>query len=94
MYWKSHDIGLNGVKGEFHLISHIAGVDLSSSPNTPVVTVVLEDDDVPLDGAINITVDVLDVDGSPAVGDVHLYRGLGHETVVASGRIPTMHIWK
>ena len=92
MYWKSHDIGLNGVKGEFHLISHIAGVDLSSSPNTPVVTVVLEDDDVPLDGAINITVDVLDVDGSPAVGDVHLYRGLGHETVTLSSGQATYNV--
>ncbi len=92
VYWKSHDIGLNGVKGEFHLISHIAGVDLSSSPNTPVVTVVLEDDDVPLDGAINITVDVLDVDGSPAVGDVHLYRGLGHETVTLSSGQATYNV--
>ena len=84
VYWKSDDIGLNGVKGEFHLISHIPGVDLSSSPDAPVVTVVLDDDDVPLDGSINITVDVVDVDGSPAVGDVHLYRGLGHETVTLS----------
>ena len=84
VYWKSDDIGLNGVKGEFHLISHIPGVDLSSSPDSPVVTVVLDDDDVPLDGSINITVDVVDVDGSPAVGDVHLYRGLGHETVTLS----------
>jgi len=84
VYWKSEDIGLNGVKGEFHLISYILGVDLSSSPNAPVVTVVLEDDDVPLDAPINITVDVVDVDGSPAVGDVHLYRGFGHETVTLS----------
>ena len=84
VYWKSHDIGLNGVKGEFQLISHLPGVDLSSSPNTPVVTLVLEDDDVPLDGLINITVNVVDVDDSPAVGDVHLYRGFGHETVTLS----------
>ena len=91
VYWKSR-YRFEWSQGEFHLISHIAGVDLSSSPNTPVVTVVLEDDDVPLDGAINITVDVLDVDGSPAVGDVHLYRGLGHETVTLSSGQATYNV--
>jgi len=73
VYWYTEDVGLNGVKGTFNLISYsFAGTSPGSDPPSKVF-VELESDDLGKDVPVNVTVRTQSSDGSPLSRTIHLY---------------------
>jgi len=73
VYWFTEDVGLNGVKGTFTLISYslVGSIPGSNSPST--VMVELELDDLGKEEPVNVTIRTQSSDGSPLSRTIHLY---------------------
>ena len=73
IYWYTEDIGLNGVKGTFNLISYsLAGTSPDSDPPTKVI-IELESNDLGKDVPVNVTIRTQSPDGTPLSRTIHVY---------------------
>ncbi len=73
VYWYTEDVGLNGVKGTFTLISYslVGSIPGSDPPST--VMVELELDDLGKELPVNVTVRTYSSDGAALSRTIHLY---------------------
>ena len=73
VYWYTEDIGLNGVKGTFNLISYsLAGTSPGSDPPSKVI-IELESNDLGKDVPVNVTIRTQSPDGVPLSRTIHVY---------------------
>lgn len=73
VYWYTEDVGLNGVKGTFNLLSYS---DAGTTPGTqlpPEVIVELGSDDIGKELPLNVSVSTRSSDGSSTSRTIHLY---------------------
>ena len=71
--WYTEDVGLNGVKGTFNLISYSsAGTSPGSDPPSKVI-IELESNDLGKDVPVNVTIRTQSSDGTPLSRTIHLY---------------------
>ena len=72
VYWYTEDVGLNGVKGTFNLLSYSAA---GTTPGTqlPEVIVELGSDDIGKELPLNVSVSTRSSDGSSTSRTIHLY---------------------
>ena len=73
VYWYTEDVGLNGVKGTFNLLSYSP---VGTTPGTQLpseVIVGLESDDIGKELPLNVSVSTRSSDGSPTSRTIHLY---------------------
>jgi len=73
VYWYTEDVGLNGVKGTFNLISYSLAGSIPGSNSPSSVLVELESDDLGKDVPVNVTIRTESSDGSPLSRTIHLY---------------------
>ena len=73
VYWYTEDVGLNGVKGTFNLLSFSPAGNTPGTQIPPEVIVELESDDIGKELPFNVSVSTQSSDGSPTSRTVHLY---------------------
>ena len=73
VYWYTEDVGLNGVKGTFNLLSFSPAGNTPGTQLPPEVIVELESNDIGKELPFNVSVSTQSSDGSPTSRTVHLY---------------------
>ena len=73
VYWYTEDVGLNGVKGTFNLLSFSPAGNTPGTQLPPEVVVGLESDDIAKEIPFNVSVSTQSSDGSPTSRTIHLY---------------------
>ncbi len=73
VYWFTEDVGLNGVKGTFNLLSYSPAGTTPGTQVPPEVIVELGSDDIGKELPLNVSVSTRSSDGSPTSRTVHLY---------------------
>ncbi|MEC7142928.1 MAG: hypothetical protein VXW30_05045 [Candidatus Thermoplasmatota archaeon] len=73
VYWYTEDVGLNGVKGTFNLLSYSAAGTTPGTQLPPEVIVELGSDDIGKELPLNVSVSTRSSDGSSTSRTIHLY---------------------
>ena len=73
VYWYTEDVGLNGVKGTFNLLSYSAAGTTPGTQLPPEVIVELGSDDIGKELPLNVSVSTRSSDGSTTSRTIHLY---------------------
>ena len=73
VYWYTEDVGLNGVKGTFNLLSYTAAGSTPGTQLPPEVIVELGSDDIGKQLPLNVSVSTRSSDGSSTSRTIHLY---------------------
>ncbi len=73
IYWYTEDVGLNGVKGTFNLISYTPAGATPGFENPPQIVVELDPNDLGKELPVNVSVSTSASDGSPTSRTIHLY---------------------
>ena len=73
VYWYTEDVGLNGVKGTFNLLSYTAAGNTPGTQLPPEVIVELGSDDIGKQLPLNVSVSTRSSDGSSTSRTIHLY---------------------
>ncbi|MEC7602352.1 MAG: hypothetical protein VYB83_06045 [Candidatus Thermoplasmatota archaeon] len=73
VYWYTEDVGLNGVKGTFNLLSYSAAGTTPGTQPPPEVIVELGSDDIGKELPLNVSVSTRSSDGSSTSRTIHLY---------------------
>lgn len=73
VYWYTEDVGLNGVKGTFNLLTYSNAGTTPGTQLPPEVIVELESDDIGKELPLNVSVSTRSSGGSPTSRTIHLY---------------------
>ena len=73
VYWFTEDVGLNGVKGTFNLLSYTTAGTTPGTQLPAEVIVELEQDDIGKELPFNVSVSTKSSDGSATSRTIHLY---------------------
>ena len=73
VYWYTEDVGLNGVKGTFNLLTYSTAGTTPGTQLPPEVIVELESDDIGKELPLNVSVSTRSSGGSPTSRTIHLY---------------------
>ena len=73
IYWYTEDVGLNGVKGTFNLLSYTPADLVPGVQSPPQVIVELESDDLGKNVPVNVSIRTFGADGSVSSRTIHVY---------------------